>query len=54
MNACTPILVFAFTLSACELSATTLDAPNGLLRLEVNDENPERPNESRSKIRAFG
>ncbi len=41
MNTRAAILVSALTLSACRLSATTLQAPNGLLRLEVNSGSSE-------------
>ncbi len=41
MNTRAAILISAFILSASQLRATTLEDPNGLLRLEVNSEGPE-------------
>ena len=40
MNTRVVILISAFILSGSQLRATTLEAPNGLLRLEVNSEGP--------------
>jgi len=41
MNTRVAILISALTLSASQLRATTLETPNGLLRLEVNSEGQE-------------